>query len=176
MALTATIYKAELAIADIDRNYYASHNLTLARHPSETEERLMTRLLAFILYADERLTFGKGLSDGDEPDLWLKDYDGTIRLWIELGQPDEKQLRRAAGRAEQVVVMSYGNAGPIWWRKQQPQLARISNLVVLHLAEPAQLTPLCQRSMKLQATLQEGELLLTNGELSLTVNVERFQG
>jgi len=171
MALTATLYKAELTIADIDRNYYASHNLTLARHPSETEERLMVRLIAFACLAEERLTFGKGLSDDDEPDLWLKDYDGTIKLWVELGQPDEKLLRRACGRAEQVVVVCYGNAGPIWWRKQQQALNRLSNLQLRYIADPSQLLPLCQRTMRLQVTIQEGELLITDGNHSLTLSV-----
>lgn len=176
MALTATLHKASLDVADIDRHHYASYNLTLARHPSETEERLMLRLLAFVLFADERLTFGKGLSDGDEPDLWLKDYSGTIKLWIELGQPDEKLLRRAAGRAEQVVVLSYGNAGPIWWRKQQSGLARLDNLKVLQIDDPRLLLPLCQRSMQLQATVQEGQLLLTDGDHSVELQPEWWMG
>lgn len=167
MALTATLYKASLEIADIDRNHYASYNLILARHPSETEERLMLRLLAFVLFAHERLVFGKGLSDGDEPDLWHTDYDGTIKLWIDLGQPDEKRLKRAAGRAEQLVVLSYGNAGPIWWRKQQSALARLTNLKLLQIDDPRLLLPLCQRNMQLQATVQEGQVLLTDSQHSV---------
>jgi uncharacterized protein YaeQ len=116
MALNATIYKAELQVSDMDRHYYATHALTLARHPSETEERLMVRLLAFALYADERLEFGKGLSADDEPDLWRKDYSGDIQQWIELGQPDEARIRKACGRAEQVVVINYGGrAADVWW-------------------------------------------------------------
>ena len=92
MALNSTIYKVELQISDMDRHYYATHALTLARHPSETEERLMVRLLAFALYADERLEFGKGISDEDEPALWRKAYTDEIELWIEVGQPDETRI------------------------------------------------------------------------------------
>src|SRR5690242_19000260 len=106
MALKSTVFKATLEIADIDRGYYATHNRTLARHPSETDERLMMRLLAFALYADERLEFGKGLSSTDEPALWQKNLDGTIKTWIDVGLPDERILRRAAGRAEQVIVLA----------------------------------------------------------------------
>jgi uncharacterized protein YaeQ len=98
MALKATVVKAELQVSDMDRHYYASHNLTLAQHPSETDERLMVRLLAFALNADERLEFGKGLSSDDEPDLWRRDYTGDIELWIDLGQPDESRIRKASGR------------------------------------------------------------------------------
>src|SRR5690349_25110222 len=118
MALNATIHKAELSISDMDRHYYATHALTLARHPSETEERLMVRLLAFALHADERLEFGKGLSDEDEPALWRRAYSGEVEQWIELGQPDEARLRKACGRAQQVVVLNYGGrAAAILWGK-----------------------------------------------------------
>src|SRR5512147_2812560 len=108
MALSATTCKAELAISDMDRHYYATHALTLAQQPSETDERMMIRLLAFALFAHERLEFGKGLSTTEEPALWLKEYSGEIRLWIEVGLPDERALRKACGRAENVVVLAYG--------------------------------------------------------------------
>src|SRR5664279_1025335 len=104
MALKATIFRAELAVADLDRNYYGTHSLTLARHPSETDERMMVRLLAFALHADDALAFGRGLAAEDEADLVQKDLTGAIRLWIDVGLPDERSLRRAAGRAARVVV------------------------------------------------------------------------
>lgn len=108
MALKSTIYKAELQIADMDRHYYADHALTVARHPSETDERMMVRIVAFALFAHERLEFCKGLSDVDEPDLWQKDLTGAIDVWIEAGQPDERRIAKAAGRAGQVTVIAYG--------------------------------------------------------------------
>ena len=114
MALKATIFKADLQIADMDRNYYQDHALTLARHPSETDERMMVRLLAFAIHADEALTFTKGLFDTEEPDLWQKDLTGAIQLWIEVGQPDEKRILKACGRSEQVIVYSYGATSHIW--------------------------------------------------------------
>ncbi|MEO5831049.1 MAG: YaeQ family protein [Rhodanobacter sp.] len=165
MALNSTIYKVELQISDMDRHYYATHALTLARHPSETEERLMVRLLAFALYAEDRLEFGKGISDEDEPALWRKAYTDEIELWIELGQPDETRIRKACGRSRQVVVINYGgNTAEIWWNKNASALARNKNLTVLDIphATVAELVALLQRGMRLQALIQDGQLQLMN--------------
>lgn len=165
MALNATIYKVELQVSDMDRHYYATHALTLARHPSETEERLMVRLLAFALYAEDRLEFGKGLSDEDEPALWRKAYTDEIELWIDVGQPDEARIRKACGRARQVVVISYGgNAAELWWNKVGAALARNRNLTVLDIPTRtvAELAALLQRGMRLQALIQDGQLQLMN--------------
>ncbi|MGY4515051.1 YaeQ family protein [Lysobacter sp. HA18] len=163
MAPKATVVKAELQVSDMDRHYYASHNLTLAQHPSETDERLMVRLLAFALYADERLEFGRGLSDEDEPALWRRDYTGEIEQWIELGQPDESRIRKACGRAQQVVVVNYGGrAGDVWWTKNAPTLSRLKNLTVVDIdAESVEaVTALFDRGMRLTAMIQDGELQL----------------
>ena len=128
MALKATIFKAQLQIADMDRNYYAEHALTLARHPSETDERMMVRVLVFALHAHERLELGKGLSDPDEPDLWRKDLTGQIEEWIDLGQPDEKNVIRACGRAAQVFVYGFNRAAEPWWQLAEAKLARVKAL------------------------------------------------
>jgi uncharacterized protein YaeQ len=171
MALKATIYKAEVAIADMDRSYYADHNLTLARHPSETDERMMVRLLAFALYAEEGLGFAKGLCVDDEPDLWRKDLTGSIERWIDVGQPDDKWIRKACGRARDVVVVSYGRAADIWWNGIRDKLARLSNLTVINLppeTAPA-LAGLTGRSMRLQCTVQDGQLWMTDGRATVLV-------
>jgi len=132
MAIKATIFKADLQIADMDRNYYADHTLTLAKQPSETDERMMVRLLAFVLHASEQLSLGKGLCLDDEPDLWRRDLTGAIELWIDVGLPDEKWTRKACGRAEQVVVVSYGSrAADIWWEQNRAKLGKLANLAVL---------------------------------------------
>lgn len=173
MALKSTIYKAALNIADMDRAYYAEHALTLARHPSETEERLMVRLLAFALNADERLEFGRGISTDDEPALWLKEYSGDIRLWIEVGLPDERDLRRACGRAARVTVYAYGGSkARMWWDANGEALQRNDNLEVLEIApeSSAALAALAQRTMKLQCTVQEGTAWVSDG--AITVQVE----
>lgn len=166
MANRATIYKAELQIADIDRNYYQNHSLTIACHPSETEERMMVRLLAFVLYADEHLTFGRGLSAQDEPDLWKKDLTGAVDVWIEVGQPDAKDLRRACARARQVVLVCYGGRTvDIWWSQQREQLERLRNLTIRVLAPAATqaLTKIAQRHMTLQCNVQEGQVSVLAG-------------
>lgn len=156
----------------MDRHYYATHALTLARHPSETDERLMVRLLAFALYADERLEFGRGLSSDDEPDLWRTSRSGEIELWIDLGQPDDSRIRKACGRAEQVVVINYsGRASDIWWDKIASSLNRCSNLTVLDIAASTvdELTALADRGMRLQCMIQDGHVELYAEGVSLTV-------
>src|SRR3954470_10652627 len=164
MALKATIHKAALQIADMDRNYYADHALTVARHPSETDERMMVRLLAFALNAHEHLAFGKGLSDADEPDLWQKDLTGAIAHWIEGGQPDEKRLLRACGRAGRVSVYAYGASAELWWTPIAAKLARARNLAVWRVPASASqaLGSLAARAMQLQCTIQEGQLWLSD--------------
>lgn len=172
MAPNATVYKAELQVTDLDRHYYASHDLILAQHPSETAERLMARLLAFALHADERLAFGRGLSDEDEPALWQRDYSGEIERWIELGQPDESRLRKAAGRARQVVVVGYsGNAADAWWKKNQTALAKLRTLTVIDLPHEGveAATALLARSMRLTAMIQDGELQLMDADRSVAL-------
>lgn len=163
MAPNATVVKVELQVSDMDRHYYATHNLTLAQHPSETDGRLMVRLLAFALYADERLEFGRGLSSEDEPDLWRRDYIGDIEHWIDLGQPDESRIRKACGRAQQVVVVNYsGNAADLWWGRHASALTRLKNLTVLAIAPAAveAVAGLLQRGMRLTAMIQDRELQL----------------
>ena len=172
MAPKATVAKAELQVTDMDRHYYASHNLTLAQHPSETDARLMVRLLAFALFADERLEFGRGLSDEDEPALWRRDYTGEIEQWIELGQPDESRLRKAAGRARQVIVVSYGGqAADAWWNRNMAALSRLKNLTVVDIDAQSvdAISTLLARSMRLTAMIQDGEVQLMDTERTITL-------
>lgn len=171
MALKATVFKAELGVADLDRNVYANHSLTLARHPSETDERMMVRLFAFALHAAEGLSFGKGLSSEDEPALWQFNLDGTLALWIEVGQPDERDLRRALGRSEKVAVYAYGRTAPVWWKQQQGKLARLDNLSValLDAGQGEALAALAERTMRLDCTIQEGRALISDGQRSVEI-------
>ncbi len=161
MALKSTIYKADLQIADMDRHYYAQHGLTLARHPSETEERLMVRLVAFALFANEALTFAKGLSDDEEPDIWNKDLTGAIQLWLVVGLPDEREIRKACGRARQVAVVLYGGRiADMWWQQNGKALLKLSNLMVINLPETEALTHACARNMNISCTIQDEEILI----------------
>ncbi len=181
MALKSTIFKAELQVSDMDRNYYHDHFLTIARHPSETDERMMVRVLAFALYADEALIFGKGLSADEEPDLWQKDLTGAVERWIDVGLPDEKRIRKACGRASQVVIVAYGGRGAeLWWGAIAKQLERFNNLTVLSLpAETSQklagLVRPTQRTMQLQCLIQEGQIWLGDEETRLEVNPQRLK-
>ena len=173
MALKATVHKVELAVSDMDRGYYASHSLTLARHPSETSERLMVRLLAFAMYADEALAYGRGLSADDEPALWKKDLTGNIEWWIDVGLPDERELRKACGRARRVVLLAYGGRGAgIWWNANQGALERLSNLDIIDIPVEATqaMASLADRNMQINATLQDG--LIWIGNVGQTVLVE----
>ena len=162
MALKSTIYKAEVSIADMDRHYYAEHALTLALHPSETEERMMVRLLAFILNAHERLIFGKGISTDEEPDLWHLDYSGEIRLWVEVGLPDERRIRKACGRADAVQVYLYGTLADKWWRDNEQAMNALDKVSVFQLPDTSALKTLCQRNMSLQCTIQDGDVWLSD--------------
>ncbi len=158
MALKATVFKADLQVADMDRHYYQTHALTLARHPSETDERMMVRLLAFALHASDALAFGKGLSAEDEPALWQKDLTGAIELWLDVGLPEEREVRKACGRAKQVVVIIYGRGADMWWSQNRDKLQRQTNLTVLSLpaAGTQALAALASRTMQVQCTIQEG--------------------
>ncbi len=172
MAANATILKAELQVTDLDRHYYASHALTLAQHPSETDTRLLVRLLAFALHADERLEFGRGLSDEDEPALWRRAYNGVIEQWIELGQPDEARLRKASGRAEQVVVVGYGGqAAESWWKRNASALGRMRNLSVVEFTDAGldEAAALLSRGMRVTAMIEDGELQLMDAERSVVL-------
>jgi uncharacterized protein YaeQ len=173
MALKATIFKAELHIADMERGYYHDHTLTVARHPSETDERMMVRLLAFALNADETLTFGAGLSTDDEPDLWRKDLTGSIEIWIDVGLPDEKRIRRACGRADKVLVYSYGgHAAQLWWQQVGDKLARSHKLTVIELPQAGTraLAGLAARNMKLQYTIQDGQVWVADDRESVQLD------
>ncbi|PXW92364.1 uncharacterized protein YaeQ [Sphaerotilus hippei] len=173
MAIRSTIYKAELSIADIERNYYADHQLTVARHPSETEERLMVRLVAFAMHAHEALALGGDISTDDEPALWRRALTGDIEQWIEVGLPDERLLRKACGRADEVVALTYGaRKADLWWTDNANALGRQRNLTVWNLtAEDCEsLVSLCQRSMRLGMTIQDGQILIASGAHSIEIS------
>jgi uncharacterized protein YaeQ len=172
MAIKATIFKATLTIADMDRYYYAEHALTLARHPSETDLRMMARLAVFALNAEEHLSFTKGISTDSEPDLWVKDYSDQINLWIELGQPDEKRLRQVCGKAQAVKVYCYsGHSAELWWEQHRNFAQRFDNLSVINLNVEAieRLSDLAQRSMLLHCNIEDQILNISDHEQSVKI-------
>jgi uncharacterized protein YaeQ len=181
MALKATIHKATLQIADMDRQVYVDHAVTIARHPSETDERMMVRLLALALNlpADDlrgTLELAKDLWDVDEPALWQQDLTGQIVQWIDVGQPDERRLLRASSRAERVVVYSHAASTPIWWKGIATKITRAANIAVWQIdAEQSQaLAAFAQRSMQLQLSVQDGSAWLSDSERSIEITPQRL--
>lgn len=183
MSLKATIYKAQLQIADMDRNVYADHNVTIARHPSETDERMMVRLLAFALNvpADDKsgnLEFAKDLWDVDEPALWHKDYTEAVRHWIDVGQPDDKRLMRAASRSAHISVYGFSSSTPVWWKNIETKLTRASNLTVwqIEAAQSQALAKLAQRGMQLNVSVQDGAIWMSTNADSIEITPIKLMG
>ena len=185
MALKSTIYKTNIHIANIDVGYYQEHAFTIARHPSETDERMMIRLLAMSMQAhllrdvcngDGILAFGAGISDINEPDLWLKDFTDQIQLWVDVGQPDEKRIVKACARANKVIVYPYHHAALVWFRAIENKLSRLKNLEIYQISEEQslQLSLLAEHTMQLQVTIQEGNCLVNCGDKSVEINFQRL--
>ena len=163
MAQKATIYKVELSVSDMDRNYYETHNLTVAKHPSETNERLMVRILSFALNAHEKLEFSKGISSDDEPDIWQKSLSGELDLWVTLGLPSEKIVRQSCGKSNKVIIYCYGGrTAEMWWEKIQNSTTRFENLQVINFLEKdtSELEKQASRSMRLQINIQDGDVMV----------------
>lgn len=178
MALKSTIYKVDLQIADMDRHYYGSHALTVARHPSENDERMMVRVLAFARHASETLAFTRGLSEPDEPDLWQRDLTDAVELWIDLGNPDETRIRKACNRSQQVAVYTHsGNATRVWWQQTGTKVARFANLSVYEVAPDtvAALAALVERSMRLQVTIQDGDIWIADDADNIQVRLDTLK-
>ena len=186
MALKSTIYKVNLSIADIDHNYYADHALTLARHPSETDERMMIRLLALAIHAEQlhsvcngdgTLAFGAGLSDPDNPDLYLRDFTGRTRLWVEVGQPEDKPLNKACQKSDAVVVYAFNHAAEVWWKGIENKLSRMDKLQVWRVPTESsqELAKLAERSMQMQATVQENSVTFSSDKGSVHIEPVRWK-
>ena len=174
MALSATINKVSINIADMNRHYYQQHNLTMAMHPSENDFRFIVRVIAFALNAHEQLSFTRGLSTDDEPEIWLKSFSDDIELWIDFGQVDEKRIRKACGRAQQVIIYTYHERkAQIWWLQIANRLERHSNVRVFHIAAPGA-EALVSRNMQLQCNIDDSSVSLSNDEQHFQVEVTEY--
>ena len=179
MALKSTIFKADVDLSDMNRNYFTHATLTLARDPSETDERMMLRILAWALHASDTLEFCKGISNEDEAALWQKDLTGLVETWIEVGTPDEKRLRKACNKSNDVIVYAYGGrAANLWWEQQRAELARFDNLTVRAIPadQSKALAGLAERTLKLQITVQETTAWISTDKQSLQIDWETWQG
>ena len=175
MAIKSTIFKADIQVSNMNTHYYQNHQLTVARHPSENDQRMMIRLLAFALQAHEQLQFTKGLSDEDEPDLWQKSLSDEIEVWIDLGQPDEKRIRKACAKADKVVVYTYNESGALKWFEQiENKLTRFDHLSIYCVPDEAAIamSQMSKRNMQLQYMIQDGEIMVSDGENSVTVELK----
>ena len=176
MAANATIHKALINIANMDQNYYEEHNLTLAQHPSENDLRLMIRLIAFILNANDTLMFCKGISQDDEPDLWQKSLSGDIEMWIDLGQPDEKRIKKACGRSQKVIIYTFKESvASAWFKQIENSLSRFKNLQVIHLNIDGDIELLTTRSMNIQCNILDNELTLIDQDNSVVLTQEVYK-
>lgn len=177
MALKATIFKIDLSISDMDRGYYADHSLTIARHPSETDVRMMLRIIAFALNASEQLEFTKGLSDVEQPDIWQKNFTDEIELWIELGQPSEQRVKKGCNQAQLMKIFSYANQNfELWWQKDGNKLAMRDNLSVVSIQEiiGQQLADKITRHMQIQCMIQDSQLWLTMADETIEVPLTHY--
>jgi uncharacterized protein YaeQ len=178
LALSATIFKASLQIADMDRHYYAEHTLTLSRHPSETDERMMVRVLAFALNAHEYLTFEQSMEDDAVADLWQRDLTGAIDVWIDVGLPDEKLIRKACGRAKQVIVYTYGGrVAEMWFEQNKKQFQRQKNLTIINVGQTSStgMATMVQRTMQLQCNIQDEEVWMIDDKQNLAIDLVKLQ-
>ena len=178
MALRATIYKVTLNVADTDRHYYDSHLLTIARHPSETDLRMMVRVLAFALHASEQLAFTRGITETDEPDIWEKDLTDLISLWVEVGQPGERRIQKACGRAQRVIVYCFGgHASQLWCQSVRDKLGRLDNLNVVSIPQSGAqaLGQLAQRNMQLNVNISDRVVYFSGEKGEVMIEPEVWQ-
>jgi len=178
MAQKSTIYKVELSVSDMDRHYYETHKLTIAKHPSETDERLMVRILAYALNAHEQLEMTKGLSTDDEPDIWQKSLAGELELWVALGLPSEKIVRQSCGKADEVIIYCYGGkTAEMWWEKIKNSTTRFDNLQVINLSQDdtSALGKLANRSMKVQVNIQDGDVMVSVDDSIVYVTLDKWK-
>ncbi len=169
MALPATVYRVAIELSDVDRNYYSHLATTVARHPSETAERMVARLIAYSLCHNEQITFTKGVSDGDEPDLWIKSLDGQLINWIEVGLPEAKRLVKAGKHCEQVILFAYGSGFDRWLAGSRKQLVSMKNFRLFYLSDEllSFLVAQLNRSIVWQFTCSDKTLYITSGTESI---------
>ena len=176
MALKPTIFKFELALADMDRDCYDTLSLTVAQHPSETVERMVVRVLARCLWHHERLAFTRGLSENDEPDLWQKSLDGRIERWIEVGEPSLDRLKKAARLAEAVDVLSFNTRSDVWWRQLAGKLPDgTASVYRLAWSEVSALAALIGRTADLSVTINRPSLFVAADTGQVDLNLETLR-
>jgi len=178
MALPSTIYRVNIQLSDVDRGIYESLQATVARHPSETEERLVARLLAYTLFFDPELAFTRGVSAGDEPDLWLKGPDNRVQLWVEVGLPEAERLIKASRHAARVAAIVCGKALPVWEQQHLPKLGGVPNLTILRFDHSfiIDLAARLDRSITWSVTITDNNLYINVGDDTFESMVQELAG
>jgi len=184
MAIKATIFKAQIQLADMDRHVYTDDiSLTIARHPSETDERMMIRVLALVMgWPKDQMAgtmeLAKDMWDTDEPALWHKNYVNEIVHWVDVGQPDDKRLMKACGRANRVTLWVFHSSTDVWWNTIANKLTRADKLTVWQVPseQSLELSKMAARSMQLQFTVQDGSIWIANGKDSVEIHPQRLMG
>ncbi len=178
MATKPTIYKLRIALSDLERNYYDTLNLTIALHPSETPERMMARVIAYCINAQEGLSFAKGLSDVDEPDIWIRTMDQQTSLWIDVGEPSFERIKKASRQAKQVRIYSFNSKSDVWWDQGKSKFGMLkADIFRLNQAEIEALTELLARTMDLSVTItgQSAYVAGDNGEVEVNWEILQSQ-
>jgi len=176
MALNSLIYKVNVTLSNFDIHYYDEFNLTMAKHPSENEERMMYRLIAFLYCGSEKLKFTKGLSETDEPELWEKGHSGEILHWVELGQPDEKRIRKACGKSERVSIFTFHHEKALTWVskiKNKIDFSKVE-IVLLNATDNGPIDKIAERTMRLSCTIEDNYLYLGNDLERVGIEVISF--
>ncbi len=173
-----TIIKAELQISDMNRHYYEQHSLTMAQHLDESNLHLMGRLIAFALFAEENLEFSKGFFELSEPAIWKKSYSNDLELWIDLGTPEEKRIKKACSLADRVVLFSFSDKSEKWWSQIETKLSRLQNLTVFTLPEAKveELANLLERTMQVAVTIDGNQVWITIGEVMVELEPTFLKG
>lgn len=154
MAIKPTIYKARISLSDLERDYYDAISLTIAQHPSETLERMMVRVLAYCINAQEDLELTKGLDEVDEPDLWVRTMDEQTTLWIDVGEPSFERVKKACNQAKAVKVYSFNSKSDVWWAQGEAKLSRLEASVYRFPWDNIEaLAKLVERTMDLSVTI-----------------------
>jgi uncharacterized protein YaeQ len=178
VATKPTIYKLRIALSDLERNYYDTLNLTIALHPSETPERMMARVMAYCINAQEGLSFAKGLSDVDEPDIWIRTMDQQTSLWIDVGEPSHDRIKKASRQAKQVRVYSFNSKSDVWWDQGKSKFGMLkADIFRLNQSEIEALTKLLSRTMDLSVTItgQSAYVAGDNGEVEVNWEILQSQ-
>ncbi|TEW47870.1 YaeQ family protein [Psychromonas algicola] len=176
MALKPTIFKMNINVSDLDNDVYETIVLTVAQHPSETTERMVTRILAYVLNNQEFLSFTTGLSEADDPDIWAKNYSDEFLLWVDVGEPAFDRIKKAARQAKVAKVYTFNTKSGVWWKQSQKDFATIkAEVYQFEFEQIQQFAALVERTMDFSITITDGVFYIAANKGSCEVNLTTLQ-